>query len=108
LSTEYKWEIRKRNTGRLSVLYQQKDGTPISLAGCTATLFIYSGDAEILEKDCAILGPNQIDLFLTEAEIIALEFEQGGYEVIVEFGNGDKETFVEGALVVRNGRGPFE
>jgi hypothetical protein len=109
LSTEFKWIVRKRNTGRVTVLYQQKDGTPISIADAIATLTVYAGDTEVLEKDCNIIGPNQIDLFLTKDEILSFDFELGGFEVIVEFGNGiDEETFVEGPLIVRDGRGPFE
>lgn len=107
LSTEYPWEIRKRNTGRLSILYQDLAGNSISLSGATAKLYLYSGNTEVLQKTCTILGPNQIDLFLTEAEILALNFEQGGFELIVTFVNGDKETFVEGPLIVKDGRGPF-
>lgn len=106
--TEYQWEVRKRNTGRLSVLYQQKDGTPISLSGATAELLIFSGNEQVLIKDCNILGENQIDVFLSVNEILGFDFEQAGYEVNVTFNNGDVDTFVEGALVVRDGRGPFE
>jgi hypothetical protein len=108
LATEFKWEIRKRNTGRVSVQYQQIDGTPISLSGATATIHIYDGSTEVLEKDCNILGDNQIDLFLSVDEILSFDFELGAFELIVEFNNGDVETFVEGPLVVRDGRGPFE
>lgn len=106
--TNYQWEVRKRNTARLSLLYQQKNGTPISLAGATAKLYVRQGDAVILTKDCNILGTNQIDMFLTKAEILAFTFEQAEYELNVTFSNGDEETFAEGALVVRDGRGPFE
>lgn len=109
MSTEYKWEVRKRNTGRLSVLYQQKDGTAISLTSAIATLYIYKiGSIAVLTKACNILAPNQIDLFLTKNEILAFDFELGSYELIVKFVNNDEETFAEGALVVRDGRGPFE
>lgn len=110
MSTEFKWLVRQRNTGRLSVLYQQKDGTSISLSGAVATLYIYKGvDATpILTKLCNILLPNQIDLFLTKNEILAFDFELGSYEMIVKWANNDEETFVEGPLVVRNGVGPFE
>lgn len=106
-ATEFKWTVRKRNTGRVTVLYQQKDGTPISLAGATATLYIYTGKNEVLAKDCNILGPNEIDLFLSKNEILSFDFELGGFEVIVEFSNGDEDTFVEGPLIVVEGRGPF-
>lgn len=108
LSTEYKWEVRKRNTGRLSVLYQQLDGTPISLAGCTATLTIYTGNTEVLEKPAIIMGTNQIDLFLSKDEILSFDFELGGFELIVLFPNDDEDTFIEGPLIVKEGRGPFE
>lgn len=108
LSTEFKWIVRKRNTGRFTILYQQKDGTPISLAGATATLTIWTGSTEILQKPGIILGTNQIDLFLSKDEILAFDFELGGFEVIVEFANNDEETFVEGPLIVKDGRGPFE
>lgn len=91
----------------MSLLYQQKDGTPVSLTGCTATLTIYTGDTEVIEKPGIILGENQIDLFLSKAEILSFDFELGGFELIVAFPNGDEETFIEGPLVVRDGRGPF-
>jgi hypothetical protein len=107
LSIEFTWEVRKRNTGRFSILYQQKDGTPISLAGATADLYIYVSSAIALQKSCNILGLNQIDVFLTEAEILDFDFEVTDFEVIVEFSNGDKETFVDGRIVVKSGRGPF-
>lgn len=107
MSTEFTWEVRKRNTGRFSILYQQKDGTPISLAGATANLYVYVSTAIALQKSCNILGANQIDVFLTEAEILAFEFEVTDFEIIVTFSNGDKETFVDGRLVVKSGRGPF-
>lgn len=107
-TTEYKWEVRKRNTGRFPILYQQKDGTPISLAGCTAELYIYDGGEIALQKPCNIIGTNQIDVFLSKDEILEFDFELAGYEVIVTFTNGDEETFVDGPLIVRDGAGPFE
>jgi hypothetical protein len=104
---KYQWEVRRRNTARLTAAYQQKNGTPIPLTGCAATLNVYDGLVSVLEKDCDILA-EQITLFLTEAEIAAFVFQQGDYELIVEFPNGDKDTFMEGPIVVRDGRGPFE
>lgn len=92
------------------MLYQQLDGTSISLSGAVATLYIYKGLAAtaVLTKTCNILLPNQIDLFLTKNEILAFDFELGSYEVIVKWANDDEETFVEGPLVVKSGVGPFE
>jgi len=105
---EYKWEVRQRNTSRFSIEYEQRDGTPISLVGVTdATLHVYSGDIEVLEKGLNILLPNAIEVFLTVDEILDFGFTLAEYEVIVEFSNGDVNTFVNGPIVVRDGRGPF-
>jgi hypothetical protein len=110
LSTEYKWEVRKRNTARFLIAYEQDDGTPIDLTGATATLFVYSGgDSILLQKSCNLTLPNVIDVFLTKNEILAMPFESGGFEVIVSFANGiDEETFVDGPIIVKSGAGPFE
>jgi hypothetical protein len=70
--------------------------------------FIYSDQDIILQKDCNILGPNQIDIFLAVADILAFNFELAAFEVNVTFTNGDVETFVDGPLIVKSGRGPFE
>lgn len=104
---DYQWEVRRRNTARLPVAYQQLDGTPIPLTGCTATLTVYDGVVPVLTKNCTIVS-EQITLFLTVLEIAAFAFQQASYELLVTFPNGDIDTFMEGALVVRDGRGPFE
>lgn len=97
-----------RNTGRLVVRYEDPDGTPIPTVGATGTLYVYDAGEEILDKAASNDGAGRFDLFLTEAEILAFDFRQAEYELIVLFGNGDKTTLIEGPLVVTSGRGPFE
>lgn len=104
---EYQWDVRRRNTARLTASYQEPDGTAIPLTGCAATLTIYSGTTIVLSKDCTIVN-EEITLFLSVLEIEAFTFQQGDYELLVEFPNGDVDTFLEGPIVVRDGRGPFE
>lgn len=107
-SEEYKWKVRKGNTGRFSINYAQQDGTVIPLTGAIADLIVYEGDVAFLTKDCNIwAAQGQIDVFLDVAEINSFAFESSFYEVVVTFSNGDVDTFVDGPIVVTSGRGPF-
>ena len=112
-SSEFKWFVRKGNTSRFTTVYQQLDGTPISLTGVTATLFVYDGEDIVMEVDTA---PNitidelngRIDVFLADFDILGFDFELGEFELNLNFANGDISTIVDGPLIVQKGRGPFE
>ena len=111
-SSEFKWFVRKGNTSRFTTVYQQLDGTPIPLTGVTATLFVYDGEDIVMEVDTApnitIDEPNgQIDVFLSDFDILGFDFELGEFELNLNFANGDISTIVDGPLIVQKGRGPF-
>lgn len=113
-TTEYKWAVRKGNTARLTMAYQQLDGTPVTLSGCTATLYIYNGSDVFASYSTApeisIDGPaGTVSILLSKDQILAIgaAFEMGEYELNVLFPNGDELTLLDGPLVVRAGRGPF-
>lgn len=101
--------MRKGNTARLSVRYQQPDGTVIDTTGCTGTVYIYDA-GEIAFSAPVVNTPvnGQFDIFLAKADILAFEFRQAEYEFNVAFPNGDEYTLLDGPLVVESGRGPFE
>lgn len=108
MSLEYDWIVRKKNSGRLTLLYQNPDGTAIDLTGATATLWIYDGAVEF-NFDCNIWPVNgQVDLFLSKTDIEDFVFENARFQLIVDFVNGtDADTLLEGNLIVRSGGGPF-
>jgi hypothetical protein len=104
---DYKWTVRKGNTARLAVQYQQLDGTPIPTIGATGALHVYDGDFEQIFS-AANNGAGRFDIFLDVADITDFDFRQAEYEFNVTFSNNDVTTLVDGPLIVESGRGPFE
>lgn len=108
-TTEYKWTVRKNNTGRLLVKYTDPNGAPIDITGAVGTLYVYDAGTTALEVTATNDNANgTFALFLTKAQILAFDFRQAEYEFIVAFPNGDETTLVDGPLIVASGRGPFE
>ena len=104
---EFKWVVRKGNTARLSVLYQQLDGTPIPTTGAVGTLHVYDTGLDV-QFATTNNGAGTFGIFLGINDILDFDFRQAEYEFNVIFSNGDVLTLLEGPLVVESGRGPFE
>lgn len=106
-ATEFKWVVRKGNTARLSVKYQNLDGSAINTTGATGTLRVFDTGL-FVEFPTTQDNAGLFELFLDVNDILGFDFRQGEYEFNVEFANGDVTTLVDGPLVVESGRGPFE
>jgi hypothetical protein len=109
VAEQYSWTVRKGNTARLAVFYQDSNGTAISTAGCIGMLYVYDGNVVVISKSADnIPTEGRFDLFLTVTEVGAFDFRQASYEFNVTFPGGDVTTLVDGSLIVESGRGPFE
>lgn len=109
MAQEYPLVVRKGNTGRLTVVYEDPDGNPIPTNGCVGTLYVYDGAVIVVEKVATNDAVNgEFDIFLDILDIESFNFRRGVYEFTVEFPNGDITTLVDGPLIVESGRGPFE
>lgn len=108
-STDYTWTVRKGNTARLTVQYQQPDGTPIDTTACAGTLYVYdAGLTALLVPATNTPASGQFEIFLGKDDILGFDFRQAEYEFNVAFPNGDEYTLLDGPLVIESGRGPFE
>lgn len=108
-STEYVWAVRKGNTARLSVQYQQSNGTVIDTTGCIGTLYVYNSGEIIFEVEALnVPAEGRFEIFLSKLDILDFDFRQAEYEFNVMFPNGDEYTLLDGPLVIESGRGPFE
>lgn len=106
-ATEYKWVVRKGNTARLSVKYQNLDGSTIDTTGAVGLLKVYDTGIET-EFGSSNNNAGLFTIFLNVDDILGFDFRQGEYEFNIEFSNGDITTVLDGPLVVESGRGPFE
>lgn len=109
MAQEYPWSVRKGNTARLTVVYEDPSGNPIPTTGCEGILYIYDGEVVVVERVATnIPSAGEFDIFIDILDIESLNFRRGVYEFNVEFPNGDVTTLVDGPLIVESGRGPFE
>jgi hypothetical protein len=94
--------IERWGTFRLACIWKQKDGTPVDLTGCTATLTVWrqAGDTvPLLDVPGTVDGPaGRIEFARSLAQVAAITAKSGIHAIRVSHPNGDVSALLSGPV----------